>query len=121
LYPNEKLRLVGSDAAERDIEKCSRDAQRHVSSGSRGEEIAGSAAISSGTSAAVGAAGGAAGGAVVGRAGRGAAVGAAGGAAGGLVSGLFRGLFRSSKPSPVYKNFVNHCLREKGYQPIGWN
>ena len=26
-----------------------------------------------------------------------------------------------SNPSPVYKRFVDRCLREKGYDPIGWN
>ncbi len=28
--------------------------------------------------------------------------------------------FRASRPSLTYKTFVNRCLREKGYDPIGW-
>lgn len=34
--------------------------------------------------------------------------------------GLVRGISKSSKPSHVYKNFVSRCLREKGYEPVGW-
>jgi hypothetical protein len=55
-------------------------------------------------------------GSVTGNLGRGAAMGAAGGA----VAGVIRGASRASRPSPVFKNFVNRCLREKGYDPIGW-
>lgn len=44
------------------------------------------------------------------------AIGAAGGAAGGFVGGTAK----ASQPSPVYMNFVNRCLGEKGYQVIGW-
>ena len=57
-------------------------------------------------------------GAIYGSAGQGAAAGAAGGATAGLLSRLFRG--GSSSPDPVYANFVNRCLQEKGYEPIGW-
>ena len=64
----------------------------------------------------VGGASGAAVGAIVGNVGRGAAVGAAHGA----TQGLVRGLFAGNQPSPVYRRFVEHCLRERGYQPIGW-
>ena len=46
---------------------------------------------------------------------------AAGGGAAGATRGLIRGLFGNRGPSAVYKNFVNHCLREKGYDPIGWD
>ena len=105
--------------AEQDIDDCMRRAEEYVSSGGRGADIAGSAATGAGAGAAIGAAGGAAGGAVVGNAGRGAAAGAAGGAAG-MTRGLLRGASQSRQPSPVYKNFVNRCLREKGYDPIGW-
>ena len=65
---------------------------------------------------AVGAATGAAIGAVTGNFGRGLAAGAAGGAAGGATHGLFK----AAEPSPVYKNFVNRCLKEKGYEAMGW-
>ncbi|NNC24112.1 hypothetical protein HKX42_09725 [Salinisphaera sp. USBA-960] len=65
---------------------------------------------------AVGAAGGAAAGAIYGNAGRGAAA----GAAGGVVTGLTQALFSSHKPAPIYRRYVNRCLRDKGYKPLGW-
>lgn len=120
LYPNEHLKRVGSNAAERDIDDCMQRAEHYISSDGREGDVAGSAAAGAGAGAAVGAAGGAAGGAVVGSVGRGATAGAAGGAAAGMTAGLFRGASRSGEPSPVYRNFVNRCLRERGYDPIGW-
>ena len=65
---------------------------------------------------AVGSAAGAVGGAVVGHAGRGAMIGAASGA----TAGFLRGLFRRSPPSNAYKQFVLRCLKERGYDPVGW-
>jgi outer membrane lipoprotein SlyB len=120
LYPNERLKRMGREVAERDVNACMREGGEYVSSGGRAEEIAGSGTSGAATGAAVGAAAGAAGGAVLGHAGRGAAVGAAGGAAGGLARGTIRGLSRSRDPDPVLKNYVNRCLREKGYDVIGW-
>jgi hypothetical protein len=120
LYPNEHLKRVGSATADQDIDLCMRHANDYLAGSGRGGEVAGSSAVGAGAGAAVGAAGGAAGGAVVGHAGRGAAVGAAGGAVAGITQGLMRGLFRSREPEPAYQNFVNRCLRDKGYEPIGW-
>jgi hypothetical protein len=119
LYPNERLKQVSREVAERDVDECMRQADEYMGSG-RGGEVAGHAAVGAGTGAAVGAAAGAAGGAVVGQAGRGAAVGAAGGGAAGLTRGLLGGLFKSREPSLVYKNYVHRCLSDKGYDPIGW-
>ena len=59
---------------------------------------------------------GAAGGAVLGRPGTGAAVGAATGA----TAGFMRSLFKGSEPSQAYRGFVDRCLRERGYDPVGW-
>jgi hypothetical protein len=120
LYPNEQFRRVGTAVADRDIDDCMHRAESYVSSDGRGAKAAQQMATESGTSAAIGAAAGAAGGAVVGRAGTGAAVGAAGGAAAGATRGLIHGLARKERPSAVYKNFVDRCLRDKGYDPIGW-
>jgi hypothetical protein len=33
---------------------------------------------------------------------------------------LVRGALTSGDPDPVFRNFVDRCLREKGYDPIGW-
>ena len=107
LYPNNHLQEVGTVQADRDIEECYTLAERYLKS-KAGKQAVESAA-KSGT---VGAAAGAAGGAVYGNAGKGAAAGAAAGAT--------RSLLRVRDPSPVFMNYVNHCLRDKGYQPIGW-
>jgi hypothetical protein len=120
LYPNEQLRRAGDGVAERDIDDCMRQAENYISSDGRAGKTAQDMATQAGTSAAVGAAAGAAGGSIWGHAGAGAAAGAAGGAAAVAARGLFGGLFRKQSPSPVYQNFVNRCLREKGYDPIGW-
>jgi uncharacterized protein YcfJ len=55
-------------------------------------------------------------GAVTGNIGRGIGIGAVAGA----TSGLVHGIYKASQPSPVYKAFVDRCLKEKGYEPIGW-
>ena len=112
LYPNNHLKTVGADAALSDIESCTRLATR---SGA-GQNRAARTVESSATAAATGAAAGAAVGAITGNAGQGAAAGAAGGGAGGFV----RGAARSRNPDPVHRRFVEKCLRDKGYEPIGW-
>lgn len=112
LYPNAKLNAVGQAAADQDIAECIALAKQSGAGGNKAASVAGRTA----TAGAVGAAGGAAAGAVRGHAGRGAAMGAAGGAAGGLASGLIK----SRDLSPVTKRFVDTCLRERGYQTLGW-
>lgn len=114
LYPNAHLKQVGESAAAQDIEDCSAMAKEAGATPSQGKggQVAGSTAAGG----AIGSAAGAVGGAVVGHPGRGAMVGAAGGATGGLL----RGLFRKSPPSQAFKQFVNRCLQERGYEPVGW-
>lgn len=119
LYPNEHLRRVGNSVADGDINECMQRAETYVSSAG-GRNTLEQGAVSGGTGAAIGAAAGGAGGAVLGHAARGAAAGAAGGGAAGVTRGLIHGLTRKQSPTPVYKSFVNRCLREKGYDPIGW-
>ena len=111
LYPNAHLARVGQGQAEQDVAACRGLADQYIASGGAGT-VAGSTAVGGGAGAAIGAAGGA----VRGSAGTGAAVGAATGA----TAGFLHGLFRAREPSPTYKNFVNHCLRERGYEPVGW-
>ncbi len=107
LYPNAHRQQVGQEQAERDIAACRELASQNVPSAA-GKEI--------GKDTAVGAVGAVAG-AVSGHgAGRGAAIGAATGGTAGAVHGAAKQV----EPSPVYKNFVNRCLREKGYEVIGW-
>lgn len=112
LYPNEHFKNAGELQAQKDIDECSHKAEQYVKD-NPGAKVAGST-VGGGVGGAM--VGGAAG-AVSGGLGKGAAIGAAAGAA----AGLFRGLVKASQPSPVYKSFVDRCLREKGYEPLGWN
>jgi hypothetical protein len=112
LYPNAKYNQVGPEVAQRDIDDCIRFAEQHGVAPSGGEKVAQRGA----EGAAVGGAAGAAAGAVRGDVGRGAGVGAAAGAA----AGATRGAIHSGEPGSVYKGFVQRCLREKGFDVIGW-
>ena len=109
------LAYVGQDTADADIADCRQMAE--TAGASQGEEKAGQVAGGTAVGGAVGGAAGAAGGAVLGRPGTGAAVGAATGAA----AGFMRGLFKPSKPSQAYRNFVNRCLADRGYDVVGWD
>jgi hypothetical protein len=98
LYPNEQLKQVGVEAANRDIGDCLRQAQSHVPSSARAGKASPSAV----------------------QAGTGTVIGGVGSTVGGATSGLVRGVFSNPEPSPSQKNFVNRCLREKGYSPVRW-
>lgn len=112
-YPNEHLKLVGREQADRDVADCQTLADQYVSEPDKFTEIAKSTAIAGG----VGAAGGAVAGAIFSNAGRGTAAGAAAGA----VVALLHGLIDSNEPSPTRERFVEYCLQKKGYEVIGWN
>lgn len=112
LYPNDHFKSVGQTQSEIDIAECQELAEAHTSSGNKAKEMAQGTAVGAG----VGAASGAVIGAIQGSAGKGAAVGAAVGATGGFL----RSIIRKSGPSRTFKNFVNTCLKERGYKPIGW-
>ena len=114
LYPNAHLSAVGQQQADADLAECRRLAEAAGASagGREGEQAARDAAVGG----AIGGATGAAGGAVLGRPGTGAAVGAATGA----TANFMRSLFRRDQPSQAYRGFVDRCLRERGYDPVGW-
>lgn len=111
LYPNAHLKNVGETQAQNDIEACSRLAEAYVKANPEAKVVGGVIVGGAGG----GVVGGAVG-AVTGNIGRGIGIGAVAGA----TSGLVRGIYKASQPSPVYKAFVNRCLGEKGYEPIGW-
>lgn len=115
LYPNEHYKAAGSEAAERDIKICM-DLAESAGADSGGSD-AGDAAATTAGGAAIGAASGAVGGAVVGAAGSGSAIGAVSGA----TAGLLHWIFSEPERSPAFENFVNKCLQERGYQPVGWD
>lgn len=112
LYPNAHLRYVGEEAAAVDSDECIQLAINYGAKEDSGTRVAKDTA----KGAAVGGAAGTAVGAVTGNVGRGAAAGAAGGGA----ASMTRSMLNSGKPDPVFKRFVEQCLRDKGYQPIGW-
>jgi hypothetical protein len=120
LYPNEHYTSVGEAAAQRDVDECMMRGREFAKGGSQAEAKARDAAKSTAYGAASGAAIGVVGGAISGGAGTGAAVGAATGATAGLVHSIFGGFFGPSGPDPVEGSYVDRCLREKGYDPIGW-
>ena len=112
LYPNAKYDRAGPEVAQRDIDDCIRLAESHgITHDSGGNVARGGAA-----GAVIGGAAGAGAGAVRGSVGHDAGVGAAAGAA----AGVARGAIRSGEPGSVYKGFMQRCLREKGYDVIGW-
>jgi outer membrane lipoprotein SlyB len=111
LYPNAKLNSVGQEQAQQDIDQCMQMAETYVKKHQESQVAEG--AVKGG---AIGAATGAAVGAVRGDFGRVLAEGAAGGAA----AGATYGIFKAAEPSPLYKQFVNRCLKERGYEPLGW-
>jgi hypothetical protein len=113
LYPNAHLQTVGPEAAERDISECRRRAEAAGAQETpEAGQVAGSAAVGAG----IGAATGAVGGAIAGAAGTGAGI----GAVTGVLAGILDAVFRRSPPSPAYTGFVDRCLRERGYEPTGW-
>lgn len=114
LYPNDHLRAVGQAQADADMAECRQLAESAGASGGAGQGER--AARGAGVGGAIGGATGAVGGAILGRPGTGAALGAATGA----TAGLMRSLFGRSEPSPAYRGFVDHCLQERGYDPVGW-
>ena len=119
LYPNEQVNKVGDAVAQRDVDDCMSRAEQYVKSGGQAGQVAQQAGGRAAVGAGVGAASGAVGGAIAGNPGQGAAIGAATGATAGLLSGVFDS-WRSQEVDPVYANFVDRCLRERGYEPIGW-
>ena len=112
-YPNAHFEWVGKAQAEADADLCMAQAREYGVQDGSGQKVGGravkGAAVGAATSAVVSAVLG-------GNVGRAAGAGAAGGATAGAVSGAFD----ASDPDAVFKNFVNRCLQEKGYDVIGW-
>ena len=112
LSPNAQLETVGAAAAQQDIDDCLQKAGAAGYTANQAGKVAGPTSVGAATGAAVGAAVGA----VTGRAGAGAAMGAFGGGTGGLI----RGIFSPRDLDPVQRQFVDQCLKEKGYEVTGW-
>ena len=111
LYPNAHLKNVGDATAQRDIHVCIESAENSGVSKSNNQVVKSGAqgAAVGGATAAVGTL--IRGGSVI----QGAAAGAAVGGTAGAVHGAFR-----NDVNPTYKNFVQRCLHDRGYDVIGW-
>jgi hypothetical protein len=116
-YPNAKLNQVGQPVANADADACmgaARDA------GLTPDEKNNAVAHDAAKGAAVGGVAGAVSGLFTGRSLENSAErGVAGAAVGGSV-GAVNGAF-NNKPSHTYRNYVQRCLKDKGYDVIGWN
>jgi len=112
LYPNSHMQSVGQVQAEQDVAACKQLAHSSGVAENKNSEV-GKKAVGG---AAVGGAAAGAWGLISGNAGQRALAGAAAGAAAGTVSGGMQ----ATETSPIFKNFVDRCLRERGYEVIGW-
>ena len=112
LYPNAHSQQAGVEVSQADIDSCMSLAKTGVGDTNAAASTAGRSVVGAGAGAAVGAVGGA----ITGGAGTGAAIGAASGGTAGLLSGLWG----TRDHDPTFMAYVDTCLREKGYQPIGW-
>ena len=101
----------GADAAIAECEKLATAAGAQPSGGQVGETARNTA-----KGAALGAATGAVGGALAGAAMRGAGIGAVTGVAATLVSSFFT----APAPNPAYRAYVERCLKDRGFDPVGW-
>ncbi|NNE38744.1 MAG: hypothetical protein HKN08_10610, partial [Gammaproteobacteria bacterium] len=107
------LGTVGMAVADTDINSCIALAN---GSGAN-ESVVSETARETTEGAVVGGATGATVGAVLGNAGQGAATGAVGAA----TSRFTRSILNSDQPDTVFQRFVNRCLRDRGYDVVGWN
>ena len=115
LYPNEHTKKVGDEQVRRDINECMRIAKKSDTKFDDVEEVAKETASGASRGAATGAATGVLAGNVITR------------AAMGAVRGVFFAFIpvttitqRSKEPSHSFKQIVENCLIQKGYEPFGW-
>ena len=117
LYPNATLTRVGEAQARAEAEGCmARATQAGLTPDQKTNEVgrrAGEGAAVAGVASAVGAL-------ITGRSSDILRAGATGAAVGGS-AGAVSGAFHNDKVNPVYRQFVQRCLTEKGFDVIGWN
>ncbi len=117
LYPNATLTRVGEAQGRAEVEGCmARAAQAGLTPDQKTNAVArraGEGAATAGVASAVGAL-------ITGRSGDVLRAGATGAAVGGS-AGAVSGAFHNDKANPVYRQFVQRCLSEKGFDVIGWN
>lgn len=118
LYPNATLNRVGDSQGRMEVNACMSRAQASGLSPSQNtHEVgrrAGEGAATAGVASIVGAL-------ITGRGSDGVLRAGAAGAAVGGSAGAVSGAFHNDRPNGVYRNFVQRCLSEKGFEVIGWN
>ena len=117
LYPNATLTRVGETQSKAEVDGCmARAAQAGLTPDQKTNQVgkrAGEGAATAGVASAVGAL-------ITGRSSDILRAGATGAAIGGS-AGAVSGAFNNDKVNPVYRQFVQRCLSEKGFDVIGWN
>ncbi|MEO7159536.1 MAG: glycine zipper family protein [Polaromonas sp.] len=118
LYPNVMLNRIGDSQGRMEVNACMSRAQASGLSPSQNtNEVgrrAGEGAATAGVASIVGAL-------ITGRGSDGVLRAGAAGAAVGGSAGAVSGAFHNDRPNGVYRNFVQRCLSEKGFEVIGWN
>jgi outer membrane lipoprotein SlyB len=117
LYPNATLNRVGAAQGQVEVDGCiSRAMAAGLTPDEKTNEVgrrAGEGAATAGVASAVGAL-------LTGRGSdalRSGAIGAAVGGSAGAVSGAFH----NDRPNGTYRQYVQRCLSERGFEVIGWN
>jgi outer membrane lipoprotein SlyB len=117
LYPNATFTRVGEAQAKAEADGCmARAAQAGLTADQKTNDVgrrAAEGAATAGAASVVGAL-------ITGRSSDLLRAGAAGAAIGGT-AGAVSGAFNKDKVNPVYRQFVQRCLSEKGFDVIGWN
>jgi outer membrane lipoprotein SlyB len=109
LYPNQKLKKIGKESAQKDVDKCMAEADEFLES-PKGKQIVKGAGKGAFMGAAMGAVSGLLFGDFKRAAASGAAIGATGGAAGAAIS-----------PDQLKQRYTERCLRKLGYDILGWD
>lgn len=118
LYPNAALNRAGEAQGRAEADAC---IARAVSAGLTPDEKNHAVARGAGVGAATGAVASAVGALITGRGGEGVVRAGAAGAAVGGSAGAVQGAFRNDRPSSTYRNFVQRCLGDRGFEVVGWN
>ena len=117
LYPNAALNRVGAAQGQAEANHCmSRASESGLTPNQQNNEVgrrAGEGAATAGVASAVGAL-------ITGRSSNVLRAGATGAAIGGS-AGAVSGAFHNDRPNATYRQFVQRCLSEKGFDVIGWN
>lgn len=116
-YPNATLNRVGQDKANQAADACMAQAR---TAGLSPEEKDNAVAHGAAKGAAVGGVVGAVGALVRGRGAERVVESGAGGAVVGGAAGATAGAFHE-KPNSAYRHYVQRCLKDQGFDVIGWN